>query len=374
LVGCLALTSNAATAEKVSVLADRIRAVGTEGQGNEAAARAWKELVLLGPESLTAILQQMDGSRPLAANWLRAAVDTIAERTLAAGKPLPADQLEAFVRDRRHDGPPRRLAYDWLVRVDRTAPARLLPGMLDDPGAELRRDAVALVLKQAQSLLNRKDRAGAAKIYRNALEAARDTDQVTLIADCLKELGIKVDLTRQFGFLTQWQIVGPFANANGKGYFTSFPPECGARLTASYEGKDGTSVRWRQVTAGSLGLVDFNQAIGKLKGVTAYAFAAVVSAAQRPVEIRAASNNAVRIYLNGKQVFGREEYHHGMRMDQHVGRGILKAGRNEILVKVCQNEQTETWAESWSFQLRICDAIGGRVPLTVVDASAGGAK
>jgi hypothetical protein len=44
----------------------------------------------------------------------------------------------------------------------------------------------------------------------------------------------------------------------------------------------------------------------------------------------------------------------------------LKAGRNEILIKVCQNEQTDAWAQKWSFQLRVCDALGGAVPLTVV--------
>ena len=53
-------------------------------------------------------------------------------------------------------------------------------------------------------------------------------------------------------------------------------------------------------------------------------------------------------------------------MDQHVGRGVLKAGRNAILVKLCQNEQTEAWAQEWSFQLRVCDAIGGAVPVTMV--------
>jgi hypothetical protein len=50
-------------------------------------------------------------------------------------------------------------------------------------------------------------------------------------------------------------------------------------------------------------------------------------------------------------------------MDQHVGRGTLKAGRNEILVKVCQNEQTDSWAQQWSFQLRVTDALGGAVAL-----------
>src|SRR5262249_4435543 len=94
--------------------------------------------------------------------------------------------------------------------------------------------------------------------------------------------------------------------------------------------------------------------------------AAVESTTDRPIEIRAASNNAIRIWLNGKEVFFREEYHHGMEIDQHVGKGTLVKGKNQILIKVCQNEQTDTWAERWSFQLRVCDALGAAVPVTNV--------
>jgi hypothetical protein len=362
-------------AQEVGPLAAHIKAVGKEGRGSEEAARAWKELTRRGPDALVAILAEMDGCSPVPANYLRAAVDAIAERTLAAGKPLPADRLEAFLRDRRHDGAPRRLAYDWLVRVDATAPKRLLPGMLDDPGAELRRDAVDVVLKEAQEQLDRKDRKSATRTFQKALAAARDLEQVKLIAKQLKDLGVPVDLTKQLGFVTHWSVIGPFDNSGGAGYFKTFPPERGVDLAAAYAGKGGKEVRWqRLVAAEPLATVDLNRALGKLKGVTGYAFAAVVSPTERPVEIRAASNNAVRIYLNGKQVFGREEYHHGMALDQHVGRGVLKAGRNEILVKVCQNEQTDSWAELWSFQLRVCDALGGRVPLTADDVrpAAGG--
>ena len=52
-------------------------------------------------------------------------------------------------------------------------------------------------------------------------------------------------------------------------------------------------------------------------------------------------------------------------MDQYSGRGTLKKGRNEVLVKVCQNEQTDAWAQRWDFQLRVCDELGGAVPLTL---------
>jgi hypothetical protein len=50
-----------------------------------------------------------------------------------------------------------------------------------------------------------------------------------------------------------------------------------------------------------------------------------------------------------------------MDVDQYIYRGELKPGKNLILVKVLQNEQTESWAQNWQFQLRVCDAIGTAV-------------
>ncbi|MBI3821413.1 MAG: hypothetical protein HY289_01895, partial [Planctomycetes bacterium] len=138
---------------------------------------------------------------------------------------------------------------------------------------------------------------------------------------------------------------------------------------AAYPGKGTEEARWQEhTTQKPLGLVDLNEAVGKLKGAVVYAHATLESKTERPVEIRAASNNAVRIWFNGKEIYFREEYHHGMQMDQHVGKGVLKAGRNDILVKVCQNEQTDSWAQLWSFQLRVCDHLGAAVPVTNVTA------
>jgi hypothetical protein len=373
-VAGLLLFISGSAAEEPTALLSRIKAVGKEGAGNVEAARAWKELTQQGPEVLLDTLAALDDASPAAANWLRSAVETIAEHTLAAGKPLPAGKLEAFVRETRHAGAARRLAYDWLVRVDPAAVDRLLPGMLDDPGAELRRDAVAIVLKDAQQLFDKDNKPAATTAYQKALEHARDRDQVQLAAGQLKKLGVEVDLTSRFGFITRWMLVGPFDNTKGTGFHTTFPPEKGIDLTAGYEGKDKKPLRWvEHVTKANLGLVDFNKQIGQLKGATAFAYTTFVSTEARPVDIRAMSNNAIRIYLNGKEIYFREEYHHGTRMDQHIGKATLKAGRNEMLIKVCQNEQTDSWAEQWSFQLRICDHLGGAVPLTVLKNKAAGA-
>ena len=39
---------------------------------------------------------------------------------------------------------------------------------------------------------------------------------------------------------------------------------------------------------------------------------------------------------------------------------------NKCERKVCQNEQTDDWAQLWSFHLRVCDSLGGAVPVTNV--------
>ncbi len=344
----------------------RIKAVGDKGAGNVEAAKAWRELVQLGPEALPDILQALDNADPVAANWLRSAVDAIAERELEAKKALPAKKLEAFVRETKHAGFARRLAYEWLAKVDASAPGRLLPGMVNDPGQELRREAIEAALKNAKRLLDKKDKTEAVAMYRGLLLAARDRDQVEGIAKTLEGLGEAIDLARQFGFLTRWMLLGPFDNTGQAGFPKAFAPEERIDLSAEYPGKKGAPLRWLEhASKDPHGIIDLNKALGKHMGVTGYAFTAVTSPVERQVQLRAGSNNAVKIFLNGKEIYFRDEYHHGMRMDQHVGLGTLKAGRNEILVKVCQNEQTEDWAQSWSFQLRICDELGAAVPLAL---------
>src|SRR5438105_1476467 len=141
-----------AAAGKAEPLLARIKAVRKEGAGNPDAARAWRELVHLGPAVLFDVLAGIDDVDAVSANWLRSAVDAIAERERNAGRALPAKALEAFVTDTKNSGAARRLAYEWLVRVDKTAPARLLPGMLNDPGQELRRDAIDFALEKARAL------------------------------------------------------------------------------------------------------------------------------------------------------------------------------------------------------------------------------
>ena len=335
-----------------------LRAVGGEGQGNAAAGRALRHLAKGGSDTLPALLAGMDGANPFAANYLRGAVEVIAGNTLAKGGPLPVVELGEFLLNKSHDARPRALAFELIRRVDAKAAGQLVPGLLGDPSVDLRREAVARLLGQAAGLAKGGNKPAAVLLYRQALDAARDLDQIKSISGALRELGRKVNLTRHFGFLVEWQMAGPFHNKDRAGFAAVFGPEKNADLSTTYDGMD-SMVKWRAYsTDDEYGMVDFNQPYGDLKEVTGYAQTEFVSATDRPAQLRLGCKNAWKIWLNGELVFGRDEYHRGMRIDQYQLPVQLRKGGNTILVKACQNEQVEDWTVQWQFQLRVCDATG----------------
>jgi hypothetical protein len=354
------MAAHAAESDTRSLI-DTIKRVDKYGAGHREATVAVRQLQQADGARLFDILGGMDDAGPLAANWLRGAFETVAQRELRAGK-LSADRLEAFVVDRSHGDQARRLAYDWLSRVDAQAPDRLLPTMLDDPSLELRYDALARRLEEIESSEKKgSSQPTIAAHYRDALTSARDPEQVKAIVEKLKKLGEEVDLARHFGFVRQWKLIGPFDNVGGKGFAAVYPPEKKVDFTAVLKGKSG-ELRWKDfATDDPYGLVDLNRAIGKHMGAVGYAAAEFMSDREQPIELRMGCINACKIWLNGELLLAREVYHTGMDVDQYVGKGKLNRGRNVILVKVCQNEQTEDWAQSWQFQLRVCDRRGTAV-------------
>jgi hypothetical protein len=360
-------------ADDVQALLATVKSVGKEGAGNPAAAKAWQALARLNPDALPAVLAGLDDDNPVTTNWLRAAADAVAERAVKEKKPLPAAALEKFLLDTKNSAAGRRVAYEWLVRVDPSAPGRLLPGFLHDRSPELRRDAVAVRLEAASAALAKGDKPATVAALREALSGASDKDQVDDIAKKLKEQGVAVDLAAHFGFVKSWHLIAPFDNPKGANFAVAYPPEKGVDLAAAYTGKGGAECRWAPFTTDKpYGEVDLNKALGKKKGAIAYARAVVVSEGERRAEIRVGCINALKVFHNGKEVFGCEECHHGSEMDQYVIPVTLKAGRNELLLKVCQNEQTEPWAQDWSFQARLCDATGAALPVTVETQPAAG--
>ncbi|MBN8248606.1 MAG: hypothetical protein J0L84_14345, partial [Verrucomicrobia bacterium] len=335
-----------------------VKSVGPEGKGNPGAAAAWQVLAAAGADSVPALLVSMDGANDYAINWLRAAVEAIAQREAAAGRPVSVVALEQVLQDTSHHPRARRLAYEMIARADPARARVLLPEFVNDPGTELRREAVAALAADAASRATAGDKAAAAAGYRKALGYAREADQVDALAQTLRDLGETVDLREILGWVTRWEVIGPFDNTGGTGFASEFPPETPAGASGEVPGKSG-AVRWQPLeTKDDHGMLDFNKPFSPLKEVTGYARTEFWSDAARPAEIRLGCKNGWKVWWNGKLLFGRDEYHRAAEMDQYRLPVQIQSGKNVLLVKCCQNEQTEDWTKEWEFQLRVTDAQG----------------
>jgi hypothetical protein len=335
-----------------------IKSIAREGKGNDDAGPAWKTIVSKGNAALMPTLEAFDDANPTAANWLRTAVDAIADGEKAAGRKLPADKLETFVTNTQFAASARLVAFELLTAQEPSAKARLLPGFINDKSPDLRHQAVELALEKLEKGDKTALKPGLEKLF----TYARDKDQVDLLAKKLGELGTKVSVCEQFAFITQLSLVGPFDSTGGKGFLASYPPEKAMDTSGGFKGKNDAALTWKAVeTTDTYGTFDINKLLDKHKDSAVYALATIVSEKETTCDIRVTSTNAVQIFLNGKKLAEREEYHHGAPLDANIGKGTLKKGENAIVLKVCQNNQSEPWAQNWQFQVRVCDSTGGPI-------------
>ncbi len=355
LAGCVTF---AFAAESPSPDIETLRSVEAKDSNTADARAALKSLTSGGASNLLPILQGFDGTSVIAQNYLRNAFESIAAAELKAGRTLPEEPFVAFITDASQSPAARRLAYEWLLKQNPDVEEQLIPQMLLDPSPEFRRDAVARLITQAESTDQQAD---AAKLFRQALQGAVHEDQVKTISVALRDAGEDVNLQRHFGFLTNWQVIGPFDNKDMKGFAVAYPPEEELNLNASYEGQLG-NVSWQPIsTDDDYGRVDIAKSLENYKGSLMYLTTTFSSGSDQEVELRLGTQNAWKLWVNGDLVFEREEYHRSSRMDQYKVPVALNAGANVILLKLCQNEMEEDWAQDYHVQLRVCDSSGSAV-------------
>ncbi len=343
--------------------------VDKEGKGNDAAVDAMKILNSAKPADIPTLLVHMDDANLLAKNWLRAAIEGAVQR----GGNLPIVEIREFFDDRAHSHLGRLMAYDLLTQSDASASAKIIPTLIDDPSLPLRRMAIDHYLELASKQVE----VEAIGSLGFALANARETDQITKLRDELSKRNVQVDLARQLGFLPKWQLVGPFDHSNESAFDTPLGPEVDLQkidLKAEFEGKkvEGSpgKVKWiAYETSDPTGIVNLNDQIGKFKGAITYAFTEFKSDSEQKVQVRVGCINGTKVWVNGELLISEDVYHNGMDPDQYSGTVQLKQGANQIVIKVCQNEQTEPWAQDWMFQLRVCDETGKTV-LPAVDPPA----
>ena len=135
-------------------------------------------------------------------------------------------------------------------------------------------------------------------------------------------------LTRELGVLTDFRVIGPFANSNGEGHELSYPPEWRVAPGREEPGLLGP-VRWRPLEAGLDGVLNLDQVFFPFREVTAYALASVYLSEPATAALRFGADDQVKIWLDGLLVYA-ANISHPARFDQHSLGLRLKAGPREL--------------------------------------------
>ncbi len=340
---------------------DLLQSLGKSAKDTKQASSIVQGLLKRKDLSLTATLNAMKGQNEIAKNYYLSVAQSLADRDPTKS----VDECKRFLAQVDQDPTARFWAFQYVTTYLPTMREKMLESMLDDPCPEIRFEAIEAQLQMIKR--SSKPPESHEADYRKLLEAARLPEQIQRIAKNLETSENKVDLLKLFGFLPNWQVVGSFDNVGQAGFSVAYAPEkqyldgkltLADTATQKYDGKEAGLV-WKAIdTDKPDGKVDLNAAYNNAKGAIVYALGSFDAAKNMPAEVRVGSPNAIKVWINGKLVVDRETYHAGDQIDQYIAPIDLKAGSNSILLKVCQNEQTEQWAQDWFFQLRIADSTG----------------
>lgn len=352
IAGLFIVCSTFAFADEIDSAISALKNIEASNQGNQQAAPAAKVLQMAPSSALMRVLEGMKNASPIGKNYLSGAAGTLYGRDAASLK----TQLESFLNDKKQDGEARYMVFQWLTDQQPDQREKMLDSMREDPSLELRFDAVAQALQKL-------DKSSDGATLQSLLDSARHPDQIEAIAKKLKKAGQSVDQAQVFGFLMKWQVIGPFDNLDQKHFNTVYDVEKDLISSAfdhhkKYAGKSG-EVAWQEyISEDPAGIVDLAKPYNSEKGAIAYARTIFTSKQASEVEFRLGCINANKLWVNGQLVLMNEVYHAAMSIDQYIGHAKLNSGDNIIVLKVCQNEQTETWAQRWQFQLRVSDETG----------------
>lgn len=356
----VAVDDTSSTPLEVAKSLELIRQIGPEGAGFEEAQKAIKSLVNNEQATVIAVLKGMKGASPEAKNWLRSVASQIFERD----RPKTGT-MQDFFADRENDPDARYLVFRWLGEGDDALKQKMLDNATDDPSLPLRFLAIAKVLEKATKL-NESDPNSAKKLLQTVLADSRNPEQLKSAVDALKGLDVEVDLAAQLGMFSEWYVVGPFDNTSGLGFDSKpeieqmFLTDGAAAFSQlqTFEGKSG-KVAWKAVTTDDpMGSVDLNPPLNNAKDAACYAFCKFSVTQACTADARLGTTNANKVWVNGELVTANEVYHAGSMVDQYIGQCKLNAGENWVLIKICQNAQTESWAQDWQFQFRVTDESG----------------
>jgi len=156
-------------------------------------------------------------------------------------------------------------------------------------------------------------------------------------------------------FEGKWHVIGPFDNADGRGFSTAYPPEREIDLARNYAGKNNKPVRWQEFKRFRLGEMMDLDIFNQKDDCCAYLYTEVQAAEPAALTLSCGSDDTLTIWVNGEKVHANDVVR-GAAPDQDRVPVTFRAGKNTVLVKVCNR------GGGWHFYLR-AEFPGGLEPM-----------
>ncbi len=156
----------------------------------------------------------------------------------------------------------------------------------------------------------------------------------------------------------KWYYAGPFDNTDQAGFEFAYPPEKKVDLKATYAGKGGAKVGWKELPGFELGkVIDLDKLFpNDKKDAVVYLYHTFESPKAYKWPLSFGSDDTLSVFGNGKRVF-HAAYVRPAAADQDRVEIDVKEGTNELLVKICQ--------EAGGWQVYVAPELPSVVPDTI---------
>jgi tetratricopeptide (TPR) repeat protein len=167
------------------------------------------------------------------------------------------------------------------------------------------------------------------------------TGRVKEASDELKTVGIPID--------SVWMVIAPFDNKDG--FNRRYPPEKGVDLKRSYR-KGDQKIVWKPVHDENIdGYINLMDQYEKSDWSVAYTLITIESPGQKQVQFRTGSNESIKIWLNGNEVWRLNRIQDAI-IDDQITDVTLNPGKNLVLLKICNR------IGNWGFYFRVTNKEG----------------
>jgi hypothetical protein len=175
--------------------------------------------------------------------------------------------------------------------------------------------------------------------------------------------GGPIDNTAAPLVLGKWSYIGPFPNQNGQGFAAAYPPEHGINLKQKFGGKNGEEAVWREgkFTDGAINNLALFRPNNNVDAVV-YLHREIQCSKAMDLPVSLGSDDGLVVWLNGQKVLS-ENVSRACAPDQNRVVLKLKAGKNNLLLKVCQG------TGEWAFYFKATGAVPAAVTWKFADVS-----